>query len=149
MPLSRPDSNARIIFYVGIFGLPWLWIVNVLYHWEHVYGKTLPCCVDSDLPAEESTLSRNEDQGDGEGRGILSQMVNDAGVGNRTECAEQIPSDKDIQANLCKWVKRSTIGSLLYTTGFITWILVFQLNQDSFGPSWFVMPQQEELRTGW
>lgn len=54
-----------------------------------------------------------------------------------------------IQAELAKWIKRSTAGSFLSVTVFITWIVVFQLNRDSFGPKWFVMSQEEGERTGW
>lgn len=54
-----------------------------------------------------------------------------------------------IKLELGKWVKRSTIGAFIYMTAFITWVVVFQLNKDNFGPQWFVMSQEQETLTGW
>jgi len=31
------------MFYAGLACLPWLWIVNVLFFWDQVYGR-VPCC---------------------------------------------------------------------------------------------------------
>ena len=61
---------------------------------------------------------------------------------------EEIPPEL-IQMELEKWVKRSTAGSFISLTGLITWVVVFQLNKDSFGPGWFVMSQEEDVLTGW
>ena len=65
-----------------------------------------------------------------------------------TENEPAIPPEL-IKLELAKWVKRSTAGSFISLTAFITWIIVFQLNKDSFGPKWFVMSQEEEALTGW
>ena len=37
--MPRPDVNAKQMFFVGLLGLPWLWIVNVMYHWDAVFGN--------------------------------------------------------------------------------------------------------------
>ena len=39
MSLTRPDVNAKQMFFIGLFGLPWLWVVNVMYHFRAVYGN--------------------------------------------------------------------------------------------------------------
>jgi hypothetical protein len=39
MSMPRPDVNAKQMFFVGLLGLPWLWIVNVMYHWDAVFGN--------------------------------------------------------------------------------------------------------------
>ena len=39
MSMTRPDINAKQMFFVGLLGLPWLWIVNIMYHWKAVYGS--------------------------------------------------------------------------------------------------------------
>lgn len=54
-----------------------------------------------------------------------------------------------VKSELRKWVLRSTIGSALYFLVLVTWIIVFQVNRESFGPKWFVMSQEEETLTGW
>ena len=54
-----------------------------------------------------------------------------------------------IKLNLAKWVKTSAAGAFISITLLVTWIIVFQLNRDSFGPKWFVMAQEEEALTGW
>ena len=59
------------------------------------------------------------------------------------------PTSEEIKAEVCKWVKRSSIGSAFVLTIFVSWMLYFQLNQDKFGPKWFVRPQDDEERTGW
>ena len=30
----RSDVLSKRLFYVGCFGLPWLWTVHVLHHWK-------------------------------------------------------------------------------------------------------------------
>jgi hypothetical protein len=64
MPLPRPDVNAKRMFIVGLLGLPWLWTVNVLYHYKAVYGKGT---------TEDTT--NEEDNDDDENEGILGGMM--------------------------------------------------------------------------
>ena len=40
---TRGDTVAKVMFFGGLFGLPSLWIVNIMYFWVIVYGR-LPCC---------------------------------------------------------------------------------------------------------
>lgn len=55
MSLPRPDVNAKQMFFVGLLGLPWLWIVNIMYYWNAVYG--------SDRDADVSNSDNTENQG--------------------------------------------------------------------------------------
>jgi len=65
MSLPRPDINAKQMFFIGLLGLPWLWVVNVLYHYKAVYGKGT---------SEDRT---NNEDGEDENRGILGMMGSD------------------------------------------------------------------------
>ena len=58
-------------------------------------------------------------------------------------------SEEEIQKELSKWVKRSTIGSFIYSAILVSWIVMFQLNRDSFGPGWFIYSPSNEALTGW
>ena len=66
MSSDRPDIIAKQMFYVGLFGLPWLWLVNILYFWDSVYGR-LPCL-------GEAANSNNPDDENAENTGILGFM---------------------------------------------------------------------------
>jgi len=142
MVAKRADTIAKEMFFVGLLGLPWLWIVNIMYFWDTVYGR-LPCFGDSPSDtahAEEAT-------------GFLGMMENndeeeEHEIGNGTRNSDD-PTPQEIKAEVCKWVKRSSVGSAVSVTLFVSWLLIFQLNRDSFGPKWFVMSQDEEDRTGW
>lgn len=141
MGAKRADTIAKEMFFVGLLGLPWLWIVNIMYFWDTVYGR-LPCF------GNNTSSTANEE----EVTGFLGMMENnedeegEIGDGNGNSDA---PTQEEIKAEVCKWVKRSSIGSAFVLTIFVSWMLYFQLNQDKFGPKWFVMPQDEEERTGW
>lgn len=136
MTLSRPDKNAKGMFLIGLLGLPWLWIVNVLYHYREVYG-ILPF-QNEDQTAVNSTNHQTEG-------GILGGIME-----NSDENQDEDNIDPSlVKAELKKWVKRSTIGSAISTAAFITWVLYFQLNRDKFSYNWFVMSPEEESLTGW
>mmetsp|Transcript_16731 Transcript_16731/g.31702 ORF Transcript_16731/g.31702 Transcript_16731/m.31702 type:complete len:141 (-) Transcript_16731:112-534(-) len=140
MTMTRPDINAKQMFFVGLLGLPWLWVVNVLYHWKAVYGSAIQ---------NDSNSSASDDNGRGgtsdENTGILDLMNSNEGENENTDT---VPPEI-IQLELSKWVKRSTLGSILSFTIFISWIITFQVNKDSFSSKWFVMSPDEELVTGW
>jgi hypothetical protein len=134
MTLARPDKNAKHMFFVGLCGLPWLWIVNIMYHYKAVYGP-LPFQND-DEPGRD-----NNDSDEGLLGGILRDDEN--------EQEEENVDPALVKTELTKWVIRSTIGSALMSTAFITWIIVFQLNRDRFSSNWFVMSPEDEISTGW
>jgi hypothetical protein len=134
MTLVRPDKNAKHMFFVGLCGLPWLWIVNILYHYKAVYGP---------LPfTNEDETERDTDESD---EGLLGGILGD----NENEQEEEHVDSALVKTELTKWVIRSTIGSTLMTTAFITWILIFQLNRDRFSTKWLVMSPEDEISTGW
>lgn len=64
MSLTRPDVNAKQMFFIGLFGLPWLWVVNVMYHFRGVYGN-----------GNESTDGEGEND---ENAGILGGMMSES-----------------------------------------------------------------------
>jgi hypothetical protein len=68
MTMTRPDINAKQMFFVGLLGLPWLWLVNVMYHWKAVYGGGIQNDANS-----SSENNPREGTGD-ENTGILGLM---------------------------------------------------------------------------
>ena len=136
--IPRPDKLARQMFFVGLLGLPWLWVVNCLYFYDRVYGK---------LKCFGSTASDHiDDNRDGSAGflGLIPSEEDDEDI----EPDEGLSQD-EIQMELCKWVKRSTIGSFVSTAIFTTWLVVFQINRENFGPQWFVYSPGDEVLTGW
>jgi hypothetical protein len=71
---ARPDKLARQMFFVGLLGLPWLWVVNILYFYDRVYGQ-MPCFGDVSATANNETndgilgliSSEDEEGNDNEG----------------------------------------------------------------------------------
>lgn len=135
---SRPDKLARQMFFVGLLGLPWLWIVNIFYFYDRVFGRL--SCLGA---ASEDANHNNENNGS-----ILGLISSDDGE-EIEDGNDNNPSQQDIHFEMCKWVKRSTIGAFLSSTLLVTWVLVFQLNKESFGPKWFVYSSNDENLTGW
>lgn len=133
--MTRPDINAKQMFFVGLLGLPWLWVVNVMYHWKAVYGH-------GNQNGSENARGGTED----ENTGILD-LMNDSENDNEQN-NDAVPPEL-IQLELSKWIKRSTLGSFIYFTVLVSWIIAFQVNRDSFSPKWFVMSPEEEILTGW
>ena len=48
----RDDILAKNLFFVGLAFLPWLWVVNVLYFWNVLFGHSLPYCSGQDTNGE-------------------------------------------------------------------------------------------------
>jgi len=136
--MSSPSSNsmkdaelARRMFFGGCAALPFLWVVNVLYYRKQVFGEISWL----DKPDEQQ-----EQQGAGSSRTNESRDHNEGTANN---------SDESNDALKC-WVKRSFYSSIFVISSLITWILVFQLNKDSFGEKWFVVDVANPTdRTGW
>jgi hypothetical protein len=61
---------------------------------------------------------------------------------------EEVPKEI-IQSELSKWVKISTMGSMISFVALISWIIAFQVNKENFGSNWFVMSPEEDILTGW
>mmetsp|Transcript_32444 Transcript_32444/g.48340 ORF Transcript_32444/g.48340 Transcript_32444/m.48340 type:complete len:161 (-) Transcript_32444:697-1179(-) len=159
----REDLLAKRMFLGGCLLLPWLWAVNAFYFRRKVYGD-LPfidvwpswCCWGS---------STGETSREGADEGIEELVPRMGGViemgggsggedgddGNQEEEQEDNPNltPAEIEMELSKWVKRSTLGAFVGFTLFITWIVVFQVHKDSFGDKWFVMSVDKEDLTGW
>mmetsp|Transcript_16449 Transcript_16449/g.15880 ORF Transcript_16449/g.15880 Transcript_16449/m.15880 type:complete len:139 (-) Transcript_16449:201-617(-) len=131
---STKDADlARRMFFGGCAALPFLWFVNVLFYRKQVFG-------------EISWWDKTEEQGVGHESTTSNDMVNDS----HNEDAGAASDGDDCKLALQYWVKRSFYSCILVTSLFITWILVFQLNKDSFGKKWFVVDVANPTdRTGW
>ena len=164
----REDKLAQQMFYGGCAFLPWLWIVNVLYFRKAVYG---PIPLVDYFPGgdrRQAALDRFADGSacDDDGDGPIENMPQVGGSASDDTDAETDFDDDDggdgsgdneesrvrarrVQRGVEKWVKRSTMSATLVVGLFVTWVAVFQVYKDSFGPNWFVMSEDEGLRTGW
>ena len=167
----REDKLAQQMFYGGCAFLPWLWIVNVLYFRKAVYG---PIPLVDYFPGgdrRQAALERFADGSaydDDEEDGPIENMPQVGGSGSDDTDAETDFGDDDdgggdgsgdngesrvrarrVQRGVEKWVKRSTMSATLVVGLFVTWVAVFQVYKDSFGPKWFVMSEDEGLKTGW
>ena len=120
---------AKRMFLGGCCALPWLWVCNVLYFRLQVYG---PKVLLDYWPGQ----SPPPPAGAGEGGGDQSM---------ENELERQLQ-----QAELKKWVSRSTRGAVIVMGAFVAWVITFQVNKDSFESRWFVMDEsQEEQSGGW
>lgn len=68
---NRPDKLAKQMFFVGLLGLPWLWIVNILYFFDRVYGR-VSCCGTGNTNATEEDRYRNGDENNTTILGLIS-----------------------------------------------------------------------------
>jgi hypothetical protein len=67
-------------------------------------------------------------------------------LGEEDEQSMQLKNKQE----LIKWVTRSTRGSFIIMSLFITWIVIFQLNKDTFfSPRWLVMDETDAELSGW
>ena len=133
---------ARRMFLAGCLGLPWLWICNSLYYRLCVFGPMMfvdywPTSSSSKLVTvggSNSSSSHHTDE---------QQQQQQLG---EEEQSMQLKNKQE----LVKWVTRSTRGAFIIMSLFITWIVVFQLNKDTFfSPSWLVMDETDAELSGW
>ena len=167
----RDDKLAQQMFYGGCAFLPWMWVVNVMYFRKAVYGP-IPL-VDYfpggdrrqtalDRFADGSAYDNDDEDGPIEnmpqvGGGSASDDTDaetdfdddDGGGEGSGDDDEARVGARGVQRGVEKWVKRSTMSATLVVGLFATWVAVFQVYKDSFGPNWFVMSEDEGLRTGW
>lgn len=125
---------SKRMFYAGCLGLPWLWICNALYFRLQVFGPTK--FIDywpGNSPPTTSTTSGGEEGSDNENEESMEQQLE-----------QQL-----FKAEISKWVKWSTFGSILVMSVFISWIVVFQVNKEHFGYGWFVMDETDAEKSGW
>mmetsp|Transcript_13875 Transcript_13875/g.16764 ORF Transcript_13875/g.16764 Transcript_13875/m.16764 type:complete len:131 (-) Transcript_13875:1448-1840(-) len=129
----RDDVLAQRLFYGGCLGLPWLWLVHVMY-W---YGKQRQNSQDGEASNSEALLSNADTNDDDETQGS-----------NSNDGASAL-SDEEIKMEAQKWVQRSKYGSTVVFGLWAGWIVFFQLSKDKFGPNWFVRTEDEGEFTGW
>lgn len=124
--MQEQITLSKRMFIAGCFGLPWLWICNVLYFRSRVFQPMVfidywPGHVPPPTVGQEGSASDQE-------QSVEEQL-------NRME--------------LKKWVKRSTSGAVIVMGAFIAWIITFQTNKDFFGSKWFVVDETEAVQSGW
>ena len=129
---------SKRMFIAGCFGLTWLWICNVLYFRLRVFNPIV--LIDYWPGKSPPTTTIANDRNINESR--------------REGSDEQLSMEQQLQQQmhleeLKTWVKRSTRGAFLVVSLFITWVIVFQVNKDSFSQKWFVMDQTAYEITGW
>eukprot|EP00584_Thalassiosira_punctigera_P007040 CAMPEP_0172530108 /NCGR_PEP_ID=MMETSP1067-20121228/3955_1 /TAXON_ID=265564 ORGANISM="Thalassiosira punctigera, Strain Tpunct2005C2" /NCGR_SAMPLE_ID=MMETSP1067 /ASSEMBLY_ACC=CAM_ASM_000444 /LENGTH=151 /DNA_ID=CAMNT_0013314257 /DNA_START=33 /DNA_END=488 /DNA_ORIENTATION=- len=132
---------AKRMFLGGCLGLPWLWICNTLYFRLKVFEPLV--LVDYWPGQSPSATETSEDGGGGNGRNA------DGSNDGNAEAMERRLNEEMGKKELAKWVRRSTIGALVVMSLFVSWIIAFQVNGESFGPKWFVMSETDAVKTGW
>ena len=130
---------AKRMFLAGCLGLPWLWICNSLYYRLCVFGPMVfvdywptakPVVTVGELNSSSHTDEQQQQQQ----------------LGEEDEQSIQLKNKQE----LIKWVTRSTRGAFIIMSLFITWIVIFQLNKDTFfSPRWLVMDETDAELSGW
>mmetsp|Transcript_13157 Transcript_13157/g.28389 ORF Transcript_13157/g.28389 Transcript_13157/m.28389 type:complete len:152 (-) Transcript_13157:445-900(-) len=137
---------SKRMFIGGCFGLPWLWICNALYFRLRVFGPLL--LVDY-WPGQRPPIVLDGEENDVDGGANDNNNNNDDDSSNPRRTMEQQLEYEMTRKQLSMWVKRSTIGAFVVMSLFVSWIITFQVNKDSFGPKWFVMDETDATKTGW
>ena len=134
---------AKRMFFAGCLGLPWLWICNALYFRTQVFG---PYVLIDYWPGQSPPTTLEDSQQD-------NDNDTDTTTGNNNNSQQQsMEQQLQTQINsqeLSKWVKRSTRGAFIVMSAFVAWIIVFQVNKESFGSGWFVMDETDAEKSGW
>ncbi|KAL7491045.1 hypothetical protein ACHAWT_000524 [Skeletonema menzelii] len=124
--MQEQITLAKRMFIAGCFGLPWLWICNVLYFRSRVFQ---PLVFLDYWPGH-----------------VPPPTVGQVGNNNVQEPSVE---DQLNKMELKKWVKRSTSGAVIVMGVFIAWIITFQTNKEFFGPNWLVVDETEASQSGW
>mmetsp|Transcript_10916 Transcript_10916/g.15371 ORF Transcript_10916/g.15371 Transcript_10916/m.15371 type:complete len:151 (+) Transcript_10916:204-656(+) len=140
--LPRDDILAKRMFYVGLAFLPWLWVANILYFSDRVYGNLCPSfCKRAGFDENRTTPNTG---------GILNEVLDDDDDASNPDNNDNLDITPEyIEQEVRKWVKRSTMSATITLSLLIAWIITFQVNKDGFAPGWFVMKEDEGERTGW
>ena len=125
--MQEQITLAKRMFIAGCFGLPWLWICNVLYFRSRVFQ---PLVFVDYWPGHVPPSTFGQE------------------VGNNTDQEPSVEEQLN-RMELKKWVKRSTSGAVIVMGAFIAWIITFQTNKEFFGPKWFVVDETEASQSGW
>mmetsp|Transcript_26629 Transcript_26629/g.58352 ORF Transcript_26629/g.58352 Transcript_26629/m.58352 type:complete len:175 (-) Transcript_26629:200-724(-) len=174
--MTRDDKLARQMFYGGCALLPWLWIVNVCYFRKLVYGP-IPlldywpgggrrqAAVDAfadgtayahdgeeegpiqNMPAVGGGRDDDDDTDDDDDDETEFDDENNGGASRDED--EALLHAQMVQKEVEKWVKRSSLSAFLVVGLFLTWVVLFQVYKDEFGPQWFVMSEDPGEATGW
>mmetsp|Transcript_37793 Transcript_37793/g.43171 ORF Transcript_37793/g.43171 Transcript_37793/m.43171 type:complete len:127 (+) Transcript_37793:80-460(+) len=125
----REDKLARTLFYVGCAGLPWLWLVHLLY-WVEKQRRN----------ASGENNDNNQQQS-----GLLHDESNES---ENTE--DEIPlTASDIEEGAKRWVRLEFAGLVIVVGAWLAWIVVFQVLKDTFPAGWRVRSEDDYETTGW
>ncbi|KAL7569339.1 hypothetical protein ACA910_016881 [Epithemia clementina (nom. ined.)] len=120
----RSDLLSKRFFFGGLFGLPWLWIVHVLYF-------------RGNQQSEEGLLNNPDDH-----------FQDEARTNNGSEPEMSLEEIKQAAAS---WVSKCQTCAAIFLTLWIGWIVAAQVlrNAGILPSSWFILnPDNAEL-TGW
>jgi len=98
-------------------------------------------------PGQQPPPSLNGEENDN--GGVNNNNNNNNNSSDQQQAMEQQLEYEMTRKQLETWVKRSTIGAFVVMSLFVSWIITFQVNKDSFGPKWFVMDETDATKTGW
>mmetsp|Transcript_14471 Transcript_14471/g.21330 ORF Transcript_14471/g.21330 Transcript_14471/m.21330 type:complete len:140 (+) Transcript_14471:2-421(+) len=123
--VMRDDKLARLLFFVGCAGLPWLWAVHLMYYLEKKRKRAAG--EDDESNNDQDALLNGESSSDSE---------------------DDAPAEQILLLEK-KWVKRESVGLILVVFAWVSWIVVFQILKDSL-PSWLLVRGENDAeRTGW
>jgi len=137
---------SKRMFFGGCFGLPWLWICNALYFRLQVFG---PLVLVDYWPGQQPPPSLNGEDTTHGGVSTNNDNNNNNNSSDQQQTMEQQLEYEMTRKQLETWVKRSTIGAFVVMSLFVSWIITFQVNKDSFAPKWFVMDEEDATKSGW
>jgi hypothetical protein len=130
----RDDKLARLLFYVGCAGLPWLWAVHIMYF----VGKKRRTAMTDDENDPSANPHADEPSAT---NGLLD---------GESIIVDEEPADPaEMELEEKKWVRREFVGVVLVGLAWLTWIIVFQVLREYFPPGWLVRGEDEAEMTGW
>mmetsp|Transcript_26856 Transcript_26856/g.53636 ORF Transcript_26856/g.53636 Transcript_26856/m.53636 type:complete len:158 (-) Transcript_26856:102-575(-) len=142
---------ARNYCIAGFFGIPWLAFFNVLYFRQTVYGKNqffdsflgdsnIVNPPDSDDEDSDSSDASSDDSETDEN--IIEERRKSREERREARQMAQVSTltPQEEHAELCKWVKMSTLVSLVWTALLISWIVAYRMLGSTLS---------HKLRVGW
>jgi len=133
-PPLRDDELSRRIYYGGLAGLPWLWIVHTVYY----YGKQRKIDAQRILRQEHEHNNYQNEDNDMGGTGANEDDGNDGDHATELAGKERM------------WVMRCQNSAIAVSIGWLTWVILVQIVfPDSLPSSWYVRDPNSYAATGW
>ena len=127
----REDRLAKLLFFGGCAGLPWLWSVHIMYFGGKKRREALG----------EETHPNHDNHTTGGASGFLD--------GESMLETDEPANPAEMELEEKKWVRREFLGMVLVYLAWLTWIIVFQVLIEYFPPGWLVRGEDEGEATGW